>query len=358
MAFMLFTRYLIFARSLFFQWSGHGFYKCACGSTVCTVLLVGAATSSLEAADLSKNRSITADSPAARLKGLGTNRPDAIPLAVNTVREASDLNAASTEAVLILDGVVREAPAFQAVHALTFLLKSGNTELLDAARTRLTKETTPAWDETHVQLGAMQALAVLGGEKFPDRLEPLISNSDSGVQMRAMLIARTSGDRTLMPAIERIATLGDSREVREAAEQVRTDLLSQGEKNSKLPTPEAGIWMSATQVVAKKIESDGIVSESLSRSEKEERLKQMVLSRQHDERMAAIEILATTGSEGAKGWLRWLGKKDTWQLRLVSAYALLIEGNKAEAQVRLAEEEHPIVQIALLSVLTKDDTKE
>lgn len=290
----------------------------------------------------------------ARISGTrGEARPS---LDIGSLRnEGMSLEEARNQAGVILNQLLLDGGAYEAVHIVTYARLTNDSALSGAIRQRLQKSDS-SWTEQHVKLGALHALVVLNGEKFPKQINEFLLSDDESLRVRAYMLARDSKDSSLLAAVrQRVAQESDA-----AVKIAGLSAMAAIEGHSSTAYSELVQASESTgrESVRAQLEIEEIThgkedDEEILTREAEERLKMMAVSKQHDQRMYGIEMIAAKGSESAQGWLRRMGESEDWHQRLNSAYFLLQSADAKEAQIRLLSETHPLVQITLLAALRK-----
>jgi hypothetical protein len=268
------------------------------------------------------------------------------------VAKSGNLAQAKEEAGEILKDIVATGDAVQATHVMTYARVGDDRVLVPVIRERL-KKVDGSWHEQHVKMGAMHALIVLEGEKFPQEIEVYLKSADVSLKSRAFMLVRDSGDARLAGSVKAALVSEGDPAVKAAglsalARLEGTDGPSRRELERLAMGESRGGGRARIELNGKGEESLG--EEGLS-PEAEERFRGMVLSGRHDERMHAIERLAAGGREGVRSWLRGLGTQEDWKLRMTSAYYLLAAGEKEEALRRVDGETHGLVQVTLLAAV-------
>jgi len=297
---------------------------------------------------------ISPDEVSKRLQGKDAAAPVRQTLEVGTLKgQALSASAAKVEAGRILKALILTGGSYEATHVMTYARLTSDHELVAPIRQRLAKSDT-SWGEQHVKLGAMHALVVLENEKFPSEISSFLRSDDVSLKVRAFMLVRDSGDASLASVVQEELASEEDASVKAAGLSALAVLEA---PNSPSKVELQAMAASDAQIGSRariELSESGVdppSSEATLSRENEEKFKQMTVSGQHDERMYAIEELAKHGSEGARGWLRRLGEKEDWRVRMTSAYYLLLAGEKQEAQKRLQTETQPLVQITLLATL-------
>ncbi len=266
---------------------------------------------------------------------------------------------AAVEAKALLANIIATGDDLLAVHALSAMKWTKEMDLLPAVRTRFASAKSDSASK-HVTMGAMAVLMDLSGERFPTQIEAYLSDEDARVRSRAFMLARDSGEVRLLAAVEAAGNLETDPAMQAAANSAQQELfraagrplssvtLAAMEEEDKISGQERG----ERRAIIESFTLDPEKIRSFS-PEDEEKLRQMAISRQHDERMYAIEMLTLHGSDGIRRWLKGLGDHKDWTLRMSSAYSLLFAGDAKEARNRLEIEDDPLVLVTLLSAVTR-----
>jgi hypothetical protein len=268
------------------------------------------------------------------------------------VAQGANLPEAEVAAGELLKDIVATGDAVQAAHVMTYARVGGDRALVPAIRERLRKA-EGSWQEQHVKLGGMHALVVLEGEKFPVEIAPYLKSADVSLKSRAFMLVRDSGDARLAWAVKAALVSEGDPAVKAAGLSALARLEgTNGPSRRELERLAEGENRGGRRAL---IELDVSGEESLAKEglspEEEEQFRGMVLSGRHDDRMYAIEQLASKGGSGVRAWLRELGAQEDWKLRMTSAYYLLAAGEKEEALRRVGGETHGLVQVTLLSAV-------
>lgn len=300
------------------------------------------------------NETVSAEEAAKRLRGKGSSITQRQSVEVGSLKnQATTVASSRAEAGRILTNLLLTGGSYEATHVMTYARLTGDRELVAPIRQRLAKNDS-SWGEQHVKLGAMHALVVLENEKFPNEIREFLKSDDSSLKVRAFMLVRDSGDASLITAVQEEVNGEQDFSVKAAGLSALAVLEgNEGASKSQLQAMVATEEQAGNRARIELVKSGNdppLEKETLNRQE-EEKFKQMAVSDRHDERMFAIEEIAKHGSEGARGWLRRLGEKEDWKVRMTSAYYLLLAGEREEAQKRLAAETQPLVQITLLAAL-------
>lgn len=300
------------------------------------------------------SETISTEEAAQRLRGKASALVPRQSVEVGSLKnQATTVAAAKVEAGRILTNLLLTSGSYEATHVMTYARITEDRELVAPIRQRLAKNDS-SWGEQHVKLGAMHALVVLENEKFPNEIREFLKSDDPSLKVRAFMLVRDSGDGSLIAAVQEEVNGVQDPSVKAAGLSALAVLEGQeGASKSQLQAMAATEKQAGSRARIELVKSGNdppLEKKTLSREE-EESFKQMAVSDRHDERMFAIEEIAKHGSEGARGWLRRLGEKEDWKVRMTSAYYLLLAGEREEAQKRLEAETQPLVQITLLAAL-------
>ena len=330
--------------------NGHSFK----GARNVAYILLGVFFCGATALVAQNNEKISPEEASNRLRGRDTRALPRQSVEVGSLKnQVTTVAEARVEAGRILTDLLLTGGSYEATHVMTYVRLTGDRELVTPIRQRLAKNDS-SWGEQHVKLGAMHALVVLENEKFPSEIREFLKSDDPSLKVRAFMLVRDSGDASLIAAVQEEVNGEQDSSVKAAGLSALAVLEGQeGASKSQLQAMAATEEQAGSRARIELVKSGNdppLEKKTLSREE-EEKFKQMAVSDRHDERMFAIEEIAKHGSEGARGWLRRLGEKEDWKVRMTSAYYLLLAGEREEAQKRLAAESQPLVQITLLAAL-------
>ncbi len=292
----------------------------------------------------------------ARTSGVrGETRP---ALNIGSLRnEGLSLDEAKSQAQAVLNQLLLDGGAYEAVHIITYARLTNDSSLVGAIRQRL-QQSDSTWTGQHVRLGALHALVVINGEKFPQQIEEFLQSDDESLRVRAYMLLRDSKDSSLLAAVKQRTAQENDAAVRMAGLSAIAAIEGHGgEAYSELARAagSTGRESARARLEIEEITRGKEEDEEVLTREAEEKLKMMAVSKEHDQRMYGIEMIAAKGSESARGWLKRMGDSDDWHQRLNSAYFLLQSADSREAQIRLLHETHPLVQITLLAALRTND---